>query len=56
MSKRLLAGIVVGASLGLLSLSAAAAPLPPACVVVAAPVHAQVGYAPDGPAGCTTLP
>jgi hypothetical protein len=57
MSKRLVAGIVAGASLALFSFSASAAPVPAACVVVNAdPVHAQVGYAPNGPADCTTLP
>jgi hypothetical protein len=32
-------------------------PVPPACVVVdQPPLHAQVGYAPNGPADCTKLP
>jgi hypothetical protein len=57
MRTRLVAGIIAGAGLALLSLSASADPVPAACVVVDAdPVHAQVGYAPDGPADCTTLP
>lgn len=56
MSKRLVAGIVAGASLVLLSLSASASPVPAACVVVNGPVHVQVGYAPGGPADCTALP
>jgi hypothetical protein len=57
MSKRLVAAIIVGTALAALSVPAAAGPVPAACVVVDAdPVHAQVGYAPDGPRGCTTLP
>jgi hypothetical protein len=32
-------------------------PVPAACVVVnATPLHAQVGYAPNGPSDCTMLP
>ena len=55
--KRLVAGLVVGTGLALLVVSASADPVPAACVVVNAdPVHAQVGYAPNGPADCTTLP
>lgn len=55
--KRIVAGIVVVAGLGLFAVSASADPVPPACVVVNAdPVHAQVGYAPNGPSDCTTLP
>jgi hypothetical protein len=57
MSKRLIVGILAGASLALVSFSASAGPVPPACVVVnAAPVHVQAGYAPNGPSDCTTLP
>ena len=57
MSMRLVTGIVAAATLALVSLSAQAEPVPPACVVVdAPPVHVQVGYAPNGPGDCTALP
>jgi hypothetical protein len=57
MSKRLVVGILTGATLALASFTASAGPVPPACVVVdSPPLHAQVGYAPNGPADCTTLP
>jgi hypothetical protein len=57
MSVRVIAGAVVGAALVLLSASSQASPVPPACVVVnAPPANVQVGYAPNGPADCTTLP
>ena len=56
MTLRLLAGAAVAAALAV-PLTAQADPVPPACVVVdQAPLHVQVGYAPDGPADCTDLP
>jgi hypothetical protein len=56
--------LLVGASclglVGVVHVSATAEPVPPvppACVVVDQdPVHVQVGYAPNGPEDCTTLP
>jgi hypothetical protein len=55
----LLAATVLG-GLTAAPLALAAGPVPsppPACVVVdQAPLHAQVGYAPNGPSDCTTLP
>lgn len=57
MSVRVIAGSIVGATLMLLAFSAKADPIPPACVVVSAPpANVQVGYAPNGPGDCTTLP
>ena len=57
MTKRLVVGIVAGALVAVVPLTVSAGPVPPACVVVdAPPVHAQVGYAPNGPGDCTTLP
>ena len=57
MRTRLVVGIVAGAIVALVPLVASAGPVPPACVVVdAAPLHAQVGYAPNGPGDCTALP
>jgi hypothetical protein len=59
MKVRVVLGAVGLATLGVVPLAASADPLPvpPACVVVdSAPLHAQVGYAPNGPADCTTLP
>jgi hypothetical protein len=56
MTLRLLAGAAVSAAL-VLPLTAHADPVPPACVVVdQEPLHAQVGYAPNGPTDCTHLP
>lgn len=52
-----LAGLVTSAAFVLAPLAASAEPIPPACVVVdVAPVHAQVGYAPNGPSDCVVLP
>jgi len=54
------AGLVALATLGLVApaIASAAGPVPPACVVVNGPsgLTVQAGYAPDGPAGCQTLP
>lgn len=54
------AAVAVGAA-AVPALAATSSPsptLPPACVVVNGPngAHLQVGYAPGGPADCTTLP
>ncbi|HUR51890.1 MAG TPA: hypothetical protein VMZ11_07190 [Mycobacteriales bacterium] len=57
MRVRVLLGVAALAAVGVVPLTATAAPVPPACVVVDQdPVHLQVGYAPNGPADCTTLP
>ena len=54
MKVRLLLGVAALAVVGLVPLSASAAPT---CVTVAAgALHAQVGYAPNGPGDCTALP
>jgi hypothetical protein len=51
---RLLLGVVALAVVGLVPLSASAAQT---CVTVnAGPLHAQVGYAPNGPGDCKSLP
>lgn len=63
MLARAVIGTVVVGSLGIAGIALAApaypaASVPSACVVVHGPSGAtvQVGYAPKGPAGCTTLP
>lgn len=62
-TRMIIGGVVVAATAGL-TLPALASPTKPAqpaaptCVVVNGPNGAtlQLGYAPDGPAGCRTLP
>ena len=57
MRTRAVLGLVVLATLTSLAVHPSAAPLPPACVVVdQEPLHAQVGYAPNGPEDCTRVP
>lgn len=56
MSKRLIFSIAALATVGLSPVAANAEPVPPACVVLkAAPVNVQLGYAPNGPSGCTQV-
>ena len=57
MKARLVLGATVMGLLGLVPLTASAAPPVPTCVVVdQAPLQVQVGYAPDGPSDCAALP
>lgn len=60
MSRRLIVGLVALGAVGIAvpasyAATAQSSPVPSACVVVNGPNGAtvQVGYAPDGPAGCT---
>lgn len=59
LKKRLLLGLVAGLGVLAVPVAAGASVLPSqsACVVVQGPngVTVQVGYAPDGPSGCTAL-
>jgi len=58
MRVRMIIGGCLVAATGAMVPALAAGPVPPACVVVAGPngLNVQAGYAPNGPADCTTLP